>query len=76
MNTIHPVQVAHNHLEMIGMQASAISTLADLLLAVDIQDENLKPDTMNNIGCILEVIAQAMLESGFEARKELKKLSC
>lgn len=69
--TANSCREAINHLDRIGTQASAISTLGELLYAVDFQSEHISQDTLNNLGCLLEVISSAMLDSAFSARGHL-----
>lgn len=71
MNTKANIDAAIKELDCIGTQASAITTLADLLYAVDAQSEYLKPETLNHMGCLLEVIGESMIKSAFEARNKL-----
>ena len=68
-----PIQEAIHHLDNIGTQASAISTLGELLYAVDFNSEHLSPEILNHLGCLLEVISKAMLKSAFQAREPLWK---
>lgn len=69
--TTDKTKEAIKELDMIGTQASAISTLGDLLYAVDYTSEHLKPEILNNIGTLLEVVSLSMLKSAFSARKHL-----
>ena len=69
--SIPETQEAIKTLDMIGTQASAIATLGDLLYAVDPESEHLSPETLNNIGCLLEVVSLAMRKSAFLARQQL-----
>ena len=69
------IECAIGCLDDLGTQASALATLGDLIYAVDAQADTLqcRPDTLNNIGLLLEVISSAMLRSAFDARKMLGK---
>ncbi len=69
-----PIQCAIDHLDDIGTQASAIGALGELLYAVDPQSEQLSPEILNHLGCLLEVISKAMLNAAWDARQPLWKL--
>lgn len=70
MSALDPIEVAYRHLDSVGTQASAICTLGELLYAAE--PERLNPEIVNHLGCLLEVIGGAMLESAHEARRWMK----
>jgi len=71
---LSPIQEAIKHLDNVGTQASAVAALSDLLYMVDVQHEDFKPEILNHLGCLLEVISGSMLYSAHMARVPLRGL--
>lgn len=65
----NPARAAQNYLDLITTQALAVATLGDLLSAVDIESEQLPPETLNNVGTLMNVISTAILDSAYRAKK-------